>query len=257
MRIFCGKVAIAACVTTTIISSGGALAADVSVLSGGAVKSSVVPLTRLFTSDSGIGINIDFTPVGGILTKLKEGARPDVVIMTSGAVAGIEKEGKVVPGSVSNLARTRIGVAVREGAPFPDISTVAAFRETLLRAKSVAYIDPAYGGTSGIHFAGILKKLGIDGQVGPKSVLVKGGFAAEPVARGEAEIVVHQISEILPVKGVKIVGPLPDELQLVTTYTAAILQGSQNVEAARKFVQYLSGTAGRAGFATAGMEPPQ
>lgn len=247
----------AAFVTLAACSSGRALAADVSVLSAGAVKSSIMPLTRLFTSESGNGISIDFATVGGILAKLKEGARPDVVIMTSGAIATIEKEGKIVPGTATDLARTRIGVAVREGAPAPDVSTAAALRETLLRAKSVAYIDPASGGTTGIHFAGVLKKLGIEDQIGPKAVLVKGGFAAETVARGEAEIVVHQISEILPVKGVKIVGPLPAELQLVTTYTAAVLQASPNVEAARKLVQYLSGTAGRAGFAAAGMESPQ
>ena len=247
----------AAFATLAACSSGRALAADVSVLSAGAVKSSIMPLTRLFTGESGNGISIDFAPVGGILAKLKEGARPDVVIMTSGAIATIEKEGKIVPGTATDLARTRIGVAVREGAPAPDVSNAAALRETLLRAKSVAYIDPASGGTSGIHFAGVLKKLGIEDQIGPKAVLVKGGFAAETVARGEAEIVVHQISEILPVKGVKIVGPLPAELQLVTTYTAAVLQGSPNVEAARKLVQYLSGTAGRAGFAAAGMESPQ
>jgi len=185
------RLAISAFVTLAAMSSGQALAADISVLSGGAVKSSVMPLIRLFASESGDAINIDFSPVGAILKKLNEGAKPDVVIMTSGAIARIEKEGKIVPGTASDLARTRIGVAVREGTPIPDVSSVAALRETLLRAKSVAYIDPASGGTSGIHFAGVLKKLGIDGEVNPKAVLVKGGFAAESVARGEAQIVVH------------------------------------------------------------------
>lgn len=232
-------------------------AADISVLSGGAAKSAVMPLVRLYSGEPGNGVNIDFATMGGIRAKLKEGARPDVVIMTTEAIAALDKDGMLVPGTATDLARTRIGVAVREGAPSPDVSTPAALRETLLRAKSVAHMDPAYGATSGVHFAGVLKKLGIEDEMKSKSVLVRGGFAAERVANGEAELVVHQISEILPVKGVKIVGPLPAELQLVTTYAAGVLQGSPNADAGRKFLNYLSGPAGRAGFAQAGMEAPQ
>lgn len=240
-----------------MLSVTAAPAAEIHVLSGGAAKSAVLPLTKLFSTESGHNVVIDFATVGSIQAKLKEGARPDVVVMTSGAIAALEMEGKLLAGTATNLGSTGIGVAVREGAPFPDVSTPAALRETLLRAKSVAYIDPAFGGTSGIHFQGVLKKLGIEDEIRPKAVLIKGGYAAEAVARGEAEIVVHQMSEIYPVKGVRIVGPLPAELQLVTTYTAAVLQGTQNEAVARRFVQFMAGPAGRAGVAAAGLDPPR
>ena len=110
------------------------------------------------------------------------------------------------------MAKVGIGVAVKEGAPLPDIKTVEAFKRTLLAAKSVAYIDPKAGGSSGIYFDGLLARLGIADEVRPKAKLKQGGHVADLVASGEAELGVHQISEILPVKGVVLVGPLPAEV---------------------------------------------
>jgi molybdate transport system substrate-binding protein len=194
--------------------------------------------------------------MGQILGKLKDGQRPDVVIVTTQIIVDLEKEGALVAGSATPLGRTSIGVAVAEGAPLPDISSVEAFRRALLAARAVAYIDPAVGGTSGKHFAGVLARLGIENEIRSKAVLVPGGYAAERVAKGEADMVIHQISEILPVKGVKLVGPLPAELQLYTTYTAGLMSGTGNAEAARALIRYLSGPAGRKSFADRGMEAP-
>ena len=236
--------------------SSPAIAAELSVLCAGAARGSVVPLLEAFQRETGHSIKFDYGTAGQILGKLKDGARPDVVVITGPVIADMEKAGTVAAGSVTPLARTGMGVGVLEGASAPDISTVDAFRRALLAARAVAYIDPVAGGTSGKHFAGVLQKLGIAEAIAPKAVLVPGGYAAERVAKGEADLVVHQISEILPVKGVKLVGPLPAELQLWTTYTAALMAGSQNAEPARALLRYLTAPAARKSFADRGMEAP-
>lgn len=233
-----------------------AMAAEISVLCAGAARGSVLPLIETFVRENGHTLKFDYGTAGQIQEKLKAGARPDVVIITTPVVADLEKAGTVAQGTVTPLARTGMGVGVLENAPSPDISTVDAFRKALLASRAVAYIDPKAGGTSGRHFAGVLEKLGIAGQVNPKAVLVPGGYAAERVAKGEADLVVHQISEILPVKGVKLVGQLPAELQLWTTYTAGIMAGTKNEEAVRAMLRYLTGPAGRKAFADRGMEAP-
>lgn len=235
-----------------------ARAADISVLCAGAARGSIVPLIDPFQRESGHVIRFDYGTAGQILEKLKagmkEGTRPDVVIVTPAVIAELEKAGIVAAGASVALAKTGVGVGVREGAPRPDISSVESFRATLLAARAVAYIDPAAGGTSGRHFAGVLARLGIETEIKAKAVLVPGGYAAEHVAKGEADLVVHQISEILPVKGVTLVGPLPAELQLYTTYAATIVAGTPQAEAARAWIAYLAGPAGRRAFAERGLE---
>ena len=238
------------------VAMASASAAEIHVLCAGAARGSVVPLIEPFQRESGHTIRFDYGTAGQIVAKLKEGQRPDVVIVTSTVIAELEKAGTVAAGSAAPLGRTGIGVGVAEGAPLPDISSVEAFRKTLLAARAVAYIDPAAGGTSGKHFASVLARLGIEEAIKPKAVLVPGGYAAERVAKGEADLVVHQISEILPVKGVKLVGPLPAELQLYTTYTAALIAGTSNAAAAQAWIRYLSGPAGRRSFAERGLEAP-
>ncbi len=235
-------------------------AVDIGVLCAGAARGSIAPLIDPFQRESGHVIRFDYGTAGQILEKLKagmkEGTRPDVVIVTPAVIAELEKAGIVAAGASVALAKTGVGVGVREGAPRPDISSVESFRATLLAARAVAYIDPAAGGTSGRHFAGVLARLGIETEIKAKAVLVPGGYAAERVAKGEADLVVHQISEILPVKGVTLVGPLPAELQLYTTYTATIVAGTSQAEAARAWIAYLAGPAGRRAFAERGLEAP-
>jgi molybdate transport system substrate-binding protein len=151
------------------------------------------------------------------------------------------------------IARVGIGVAVNEKAPSPDISTVEAFRRTLLAAKSVVYIDPKVG-TSGKHVAEVLARLGIADEVNAKAKLGQGGYIVEPVGRGEIELGIHQISEILPVKGVKLVGPLPAELQKYTTYVAAPVKATALTA---EFIAYLTGPEARARLAAAGYSAPE
>src|SRR5437773_2227233 len=145
--------------------------------------------------------------------------------MSDDAMDEMTRQRAVIPGTRTDIARTGMGIAVREGAPKPDISTPEALTQTMRAARSLVYVDPAQGGTSGIHFAGVLERLGIAEAVKAKTRLVPGGYPAELVAKGEVELVAHQISEIVPVKGVALVGPLPKDLQKITTYSAGLAAG--------------------------------
>jgi len=154
------------------------------------------------------------------------------------------------------LARVGIGVAVHESAPLPDISTPAALRKTLLAAKSVVYINPETG-TSGKYVVEMFKKLDIFEELKAKSTLVDSGYAVAPVGEGKVELGIHQISEILPVKGTKLVGPLPAEFQRYTVYAGAVAPGTPKAAAVRQFLQYLSSPEARAGLARAGYSAPE
>jgi molybdate transport system substrate-binding protein len=145
---------------------------------------------------------------------------------------------------------------VKEGAPVPDIGSVDAFKRALLAAKSVAYIDPASGGSSGIYLSGLFDKLGIAADIKPKAKLKQGGYVAELIANGEAELGLHQISEILPVKGVKLVGPLPAEIQNYTTYAAGVGTEAKQPEAAHAMLKLLTGAAADGVLKARGMERP-
>ena len=144
---------------------------------------------------------------------------------------------------------------VRAGAPQPDVSSVDAFKQALLAAKSVAYIDPASGGSSGIYVAGLLDKLGIADQVKPKTKLKHGGYVADLIVAGEAELGIHQISEIVPVKEVTLVGPLPAEIQNYTVYAAGLGANAKDADAAKALIKALTGPAAADVLKSRGMEP--
>jgi molybdate transport system substrate-binding protein len=144
---------------------------------------------------------------------------------------------------------------VKAGAPKPDVSTVEAFKTALLAAKTVSYIDPASGGSSGIYIDQLLGKLGIADQVRPKAKLKKGGHVADYVISGEAELGLQQISEILPVKGVSFVGPLPKDVQNTTTYAAGLSAAAKNADAGKAFIKTFSEPAAAALLKSKGMEP--
>ena len=229
-------------------------AAEIKVLSAGAMKSIVTELGEAFKQETGHTLSMTFDTVGAQSKRLAGGEPADVVVLTDVAIDQLEGQGLVVAGSRVDIARVGVGVAVREGAPRPDISTPEALKQTLLSAKSLVYVDPARGATSGIHFASVLQRLGIADAVKSKTILIPTGFAAEVVARGEAEICVHQISEILPVKGVTLVGPLPRELQKVTIYSGGLAAKAAQPEAARAFLAFLTRPAFKPKLAAAGLD---
>ncbi len=221
-------------------------AEEIRVLSGGAAKSLVEPLAASFKGGT---VKVDYQPMGKLVQSLKAGDPADMVIVTTEVLPSLQLQGKAI-------ARVGIGVAVNEKAPSPDISTVEAFKKTLLAAKSVVYIDPKVG-TSGKHVAEILKKLNIEKEIQGKATLGQGGPITEPVGRGEIELGIHQISEILPVKGVKLVGPLPAELQKYTVYVAAPSAKTTKKSTVDAFIAHLTGSEARGRLEKAGYTAPE
>ncbi len=232
-----------------------AAAAEIKVLTAGAFKQVLLALLPDFERTSGHKVVVENDTVGALTKRIEGGETFDLAILTPAAVDALASKGKLVAGSRANLARVGIGVVVKEGAPKPDIGSLAGFKQALLSAKSVAYIDPAAGGSSGIYVAGLLDKLGIAAEVKPKAKLIPGGAVAEHVARGEAELGIHQISEILPVKGVTLVGPLPADVQNYTVYAAALGAQAKESDAAKALLKALSGPAAAEVLKSKGMEP--
>jgi molybdate transport system substrate-binding protein len=226
---------------------------EIKVISGGAARSFVEPLAREFP---GHEVKLDWQPMGKLVQSLAAGQPADMVIVTSEVLQQLEKEGRLAPQSGRPIARVGIGVAVHRSAPSPDISTPEAFKRTLLAAKSIVYIDPKTG-TSGKHVAEILSRLGIADEVNRKARLGQGGYIVEPVGRGEIELGIHQISEILPVKGVKLVGELPRELQKYTVYVAAPVPGSAKGALVQELIGHLRSTSARERLAQAGYTSPE
>jgi molybdate transport system substrate-binding protein len=239
-----------------LLMSQHAKAADIKVVSGGAFKQVLNALAAQYEKETGNKFDVTYQTVGQHLALIRDGKEEfDVAVLTPDAIDGLAKEGKVVPGTRADLAKVGVGVVVKKGAPLPDISTVEAFKKSLLAAKSVAFIDPKAGGSSGIYVEGLLEKLGIAKEVNAKAVLVHGGAVADQIADGEAEIGVHQISEILPVAGVTLVGPLPAEIQNYTVYSAGVGSAAKDGAVARDLAKFLSGPHALPIIKAKGMEP--
>lgn len=210
---------------------GSAAAADLKLLTAGAYKSVALELIPAFEKRTGHKVTVENATAGALQERIAGGEYFDVVVLPP-LVLGPFLGGRVVESSAKSLARVGIGVAVKQGAPLPDISSVDAFKKTLLAARAVAYIDPAAGGSSGVYLARLFEKLGIAEQLKAKSVLVSGGLVAERVVNGQADIALHQISEILGVPGAVLAGPIPLEVQHYTEYSGGVSVGSRNRAAA-------------------------
>jgi len=230
--------------------------ATIKVMSAGAVESMVTALGAEFERASGNKLTLVFNTAGALRARLLGGETADLVILSQSAIASLDKPGMFVAGSITDLGRTVTAVAVRAGAPLPDISTPEAFKQALLAARSVGYTDPQAGGSSGIFFAGLLDALGIAAAVNKKAFLGQRGYeVAQAVADGRAEIGATFISEILTVPGATVVGPLPGALHNVNTYTAAIPAGSASRDAAAALLRALTDPATAARWTAAGLEP--
>jgi molybdate transport system substrate-binding protein len=233
-----------------------AKASDIKVFSGGAFKQVLNALAEQYGNASGNKLDLTYRTVGQHMKLIESGEESfDVAVLTPDAIDGLIKDGKVVAGSRADLAKTGVGVVVRAGTPLPDISSVDAFKRTLLAAKSVAYIDPAAGGSSGIYVGALLERLGIAAAVNAKAKLIHGGAVADHIADGQAEIGIHQISEILPVKGVVLVGPLPAEIQNFTIYSAGVGTAAKDSATASALVKFLAGPRAVPIIKAKGMEP--
>jgi molybdate transport system substrate-binding protein len=241
--------AIAALTTT-------AWGAEVDVLSAGAAEVPLHEAIAAWERTSGHHVKAAFGPVGELRKRIDAGARPDLLIVPSEALDALAKAGAIDASTRKDLGVVVIGAAIREGATRPDISTPEALKRTLTEAKSVTYMDPTRG-TSGKHFdEQVLPTLGIRDAVRAKAVLGQGGSVAEKVAAGEAEIGFQQITELLPVKGVTVLGPIPEALQKRTTYSAVLAKSPAHAAEARALLGYLASPAGRKPFLDRGFTAP-
>lgn len=230
-------------------------AAEIKVLTSGAYKPVVVALVPVFEKATGHKVTVDNDTAGALVRRVEGGETFDVLALTPGGLTDLAKKGRVMAEPPVALAKVGIGVAVKEGAKAPDIATTDAFRHALLGATKVAMIDPAAGGSSGIYLAGLFERWGIADAIKAKAVLVPGGLVATRVVSGEADLAIHQISEILAVKGAVLVGPLPAEIQNYTVYAGGISTAAKEPDAARAFLKVLSGPDAAAVLSVKGMQP--
>ena len=227
-------------------------AGPLKVLSAGACERYVAAMAARFEKARGQHVLIQEDTVGRLVQRINQGERFDVALVTP---AGLDRiAGRLTTGSRVELVRVGIGVAVRQDAPLPDISSVESFKRALGQANSVAYVDPAAGGTSGIYFSHLLERLGLAESIRPKAVLVPGGAVAQRVAAGQAEIGIQMISELVGVKGVTLVGPLPAPIQTYTVYAGVLSATSSDPTAARALLDLLASPEADDALKAAGLE---
>jgi molybdate transport system substrate-binding protein len=236
------------------LGAGHAGAAEIYVVGAGAIEEPFEQLSAEFSRETGHKVHAIFGPVGGMQNKLKGGEKADLIVLSTAAMDALDKDGALVAGSRADLGRATAGIGVRAGAPQPDISTPDALKKTLTAARTIAYTNPAAGGTAGIYMTGLLDRLGLTEEVKKKALLQSSGSAvADAVANGAAEIGISFTSELLPNKGVKVVGPMPQSIGLVVTYAAGVATASKEAEAARALIAYMTRPAARDHFKEAGL----
>ena len=237
--------------------AGAAQAAEVRVMISGGFSAAYHELAPVFERSTGHTLKTTAGPSMGdtpeaIPNRIQRGEPVDVVIMVGSALDDLIHRSKVVADSRVDLARSRIGMVVRAGAPRPDIGSVEAFKRTVLAAKSIAYSDSA----SGVYLSQVLfPRLGIAAQVAGKSRMIPAEPVGAVVARGEAEIGFQQISELLPVSGIDLVGALPAELQKITVFSAGVAANANEPQAGRALIRFLSSSEAAPAIERSGLEP--
>jgi len=225
-------------------------AARVKLLCGGAMRGLMDEVVPLFERTNETKVAIEFGLTSALQQAIANGAAFDVAILPRPELDALVRGGKIAPGTAADVTRSAIGVAVRSGAPKPDIASVDAFKRTLLEARSITYSD----GPSGAYIAGLLERLGLAAEIKPKTQLTTGPVA-ELVAKGQAEIGLQQIVAILPVKGAELVGPLPGKLQNIIIYAAGLAPQARNHGSARRFIAFMTTSVVARMIRAKGMEP--
>ena len=243
--------------TCALLATPAARAAEIKVVTSGAFTAAYLKLVPEYERTTHDKLVSEFGPSMGttrnaIPIRLERGEVIDVVIMAGPALADLIKQGKVRADSRVDLVQSKMAMAVKAGAPKPDISTVDALKRTLLAAKSIAYSDSA----SGVYLSTeLFPKLGIAGQIKDKARKIEADPVGGVVATGEVEIGFQQISELLPVKGIDIVGELPPGAQRITVFAAGIPATAKQPEAAKALIQWLASPAAHAAIRKSGLEP--
>lgn len=223
--------------------------ATIKVMASAAFKEAYLELVPQFERATGHKVENLWVPSVQMMSRLKSGETVDLVILSAASLDELIKAGIIA--KRTDLARSGVGMAVRAGAPKPDISSGEALKRAVLAAKSVVYST----GPSGIYLAGLFRQMGIEDQVKPKLKQVQGEPAGASVARGEAEIGFQQMSELLPVPGIDIVGPLPPDVQRITTFSAGLHARANEPDAAKALVKFLTAPAAARVIQKRGMEP--
>jgi molybdate transport system substrate-binding protein len=231
---------------------------EIKVLSTTAMKTVFEALAERFERETGNSLAVSLGPSAQLERRIAEGEAADVAIIAQAGAEDLTARGSLVPGSLVAVARSSIGIAVANGAAKPDIATPDAFKRALLAAKSIAVSKPVGGGQSGAHMAKIFDQLGIAKAMAAKAKYGAGGaagLAGLVVRRGEAELGIQQMAELMAVEGIDVVGPLPDELQSVTLFTAAIPAAASHPQAGRGLIDFIVTPAAKSVIKARGLEP--
>ena len=226
------------------------------VFSSIAVQPAVEVLLPDFVKRSGVQPDFTWNTAPALIKRLQAGETADLLILNRAGMDAMQRDGRILPGSEVILASSPAAVAVKAGAPHPDIATADALKRTLLAARSISYSDPTAGGASGIHFAKVIEQMGITATVNAKNrVPPPGGLCARFLPTGEAELAIQQVPELKQVAGIEIVGPLPTPYELVTVFVAGTGKASAQAAQAKALVDFLRTPAAAAVFRAKGLDP--
>jgi molybdate transport system substrate-binding protein len=230
---------------------------DLVVFSTIGVRSAAEQLFAQFDRASGHKLAVTWGTAPMLVKRIEGGDSADVVVLSRAGIDALQKQGKIAPGTATPLASSGVGIAVKAGAPKPDISTPEALKRALLAAKSIAYSEPSAGGASGVYFAKLLERMGIAEEMKSKTKYPPpGGFSANLLMTGEAELAVQQKPELLHVAGAEVIGLLPGDLNVVTEFAAAIMTGGKNGEAGKALIKMLQSPEAIAIFRSKGLDTP-
>ena len=232
----------------TILKTEGGL----ELFASNSTRGVLAELLPQFQRATGTRVAVSYDPALVMLKRISDGETADLAILGQAAIDTLAAKGKIAPDSRRTLARCGVGLGVRAGASKPDISSVESLKGALLAAKSICHTTH---GASGIHFSRVIELLGIAAEVKAKAVSNEGGLIGELVVRGEAELAVQQIPELMAVPGLELVGPLPQELQSISVVTAGIFADSKQAAAARTLLEFLATPASARVFRAKGLEP--
>ncbi len=250
------KYAAIACVAACLLAGGEARAADVTVMATGSMAAPLKSIAEKFAKDTGHSVDVTVGITTTVSATLQAGEKADLVEVTSFGMDQLERDHLILGNSRAEIARAVIGIAVREGAAAPDISTPEALTVALKAARSIAYVNPRFAAQVGVNMMEFLKRAGLYDEVTKKAVLAfTGEEAVQKVANGEAEMVIAFVSEIRPVRGVHSLGPISASLQVPTKYSAALGVGAAHPDLARALLDAIRSADGQQAIKDAGLEP--
>lgn len=240
---------IAAALLAALLAAGTAKAAEVTMLCTTALKSVMEDVGPQFEKATGHKLKIQYSPTGPAKARIEKGEAIDITILGTGAIDELIKSGKLVGATRTDVARSSLGVAIKKGAPKPDLSSAESFKKAMLGAKAIAYTE---GGLTGDYLKGLFQRLGITAQMDAKTLRTRG---AETVAEGKADYGLTQISEILPIAGAELAGPFPKDIQEYTVFPGAVSTTAKEADAAKALLKYLTTPEAAKVMKAKGLEP--